>query len=145
MCGILKALERNGWADVRVVGAEPEGAPKLTESLRAGHVITLPSVDTIITSLAGRTVAQGLFDEMKKHDAHIELVSDKEAVQATKNFLDFHRVLVEPSCGACLSLLYNKHELLKDAKTVLAIICGGTAINYKILTDYMHKFDISAE
>lgn len=142
MCGLLIGMERQGWKDVRVIGVEPAGAPKLVESMKQGKVVTLPNIKTIITSLAGKTIAQGLLDRLKTQECYGEAVEDRESVLATKRFLDDHRVLVEPSCGTCLSLAYNKHQLLDHGDKLLIIICGGTAINYEILKELSERFGV---
>jgi L-serine/L-threonine ammonia-lyase len=53
------------------------------------------------------------------------VVSDKEAVIACRRFLDDQRLLVEPACGAALSLLYERHAVLEPYHRLLLIVCGG--------------------
>ena len=53
---------------------------------------------------------------------------------AVEAFVDDHRVLVEPSCGAALSLLYGAHEALQGP--VLAIVCGGAAATRESLAEW---------
>jgi L-serine/L-threonine ammonia-lyase len=68
------------------------------------------------------------------------------AVEACIKFADEHRVLVEPSCGAALTVLYSNLEplqdLLKDkpSATVLVIVCGGSGVSLAALEDWKAKF-----
>lgn len=48
--------------------------------------------------------------------------SDQEALSASLNFLDDHRVLVEPTCGATYPFLYNKKFYQLEAKNRSIII-----------------------
>jgi L-serine/L-threonine ammonia-lyase len=52
-------------------------------------------------------------------------VSDAAAVDACVRFMDDHRVVVEPACGASLALAYQQHEALADYRNVLVVVCGG--------------------
>ncbi|MEO0599149.1 MAG: pyridoxal-phosphate dependent enzyme, partial [Chloroflexota bacterium] len=56
------------------------------------------------------------------------LVSDADAVDACLRFADDARVLVEPACGAALSLMYRHTQALADYDSVLMIVCGGAGV-----------------
>jgi L-serine/L-threonine ammonia-lyase len=61
----------------------------------------------------------------RAHPVVSVVVSDQVAVRACMRFVDDHRVLVEPACGATLALAYDAPRVLADYKNVLAIVCGG--------------------
>jgi L-serine/L-threonine ammonia-lyase len=125
LCGVIEGLRRNGLADVPVIAVETVGADSLAQSLAAGHRITLPAITSIATSLGARQVCERAFEWTARHPVTSAVVSDKDAVTACKRFLDDHRVLVEPACGASLSLLYQHHPALEKFRTLLVIVCGG--------------------
>ena len=54
-----------------------------------------------------------------------EASKDAEAVAACLRFMDDHRIVVEPACGAVLALAYEAGERLGGFDNVLAIVCGG--------------------
>jgi L-serine/L-threonine ammonia-lyase len=56
------------------------------------------------------------------------VVTDRAAIAACTRFLDDHRVLVEPACGASLALLYDGAAVLDEFARVLVIVCGGAGI-----------------
>ena len=64
------------------------------------------------------------------------------AVDACVKFADEHRILVEPSCGAGLSVIYNNlpelQEIIKDKQhpTVLVIVCGGSGVTLELLQNW---------
>ena len=47
--------------NVKVIGVEPAGAASMSESLKAGHVVTLPKVDTIADGVAVKTPGDKVF------------------------------------------------------------------------------------
>ena len=53
------------------------------------------------------------------------LVSDLAALGACERFLSNHRVLVEPACGAALSVMYDGHPVLDAYSKLAIIVCGG--------------------
>jgi L-serine/L-threonine ammonia-lyase len=67
------------------------------------------------------------------------LVDDRAAVGACERFLDDHRVLVEPACGAGLSAIYERAPLLVEGtasprvESVLVIVCGGAGVSLALL------------
>lgn len=125
LCGILEGLHRNHWNEVRVVAVETKGADSLYESVQAGHLITLPAISSIAESLGAARVAQRALDWTKQHPVESVVVSDREAVHACLRIAETHRVLVEPACGASLSIAHQNHPSLTEAKTVAVIVCGG--------------------
>ncbi len=59
--------------------------------------------------------------------------SDDEAIKASSDFLDEYNVMVEPACGAALSVPYFYSDLIKENDRVLVIVCGGANTQIKTL------------
>jgi L-serine/L-threonine ammonia-lyase len=125
LCGALEGLRRNGWDQVPVIAVETAGADACAQSLRAGQRIELPAITSIATSLGARRVAERAFDLAREHPIRPVVVSDRQAVDACLRFIDDHRVVVEPACGASLAVVYEGHEALAGCARVLVIVCGG--------------------
>ena len=68
------------------------------------------------------------------------LVSDQQAVAACSRFLDDHRLLVEPACGAALAVAYAKPEALAEFNKVLIIVCGGATASADNLRQWTAQF-----
>lgn len=124
-CGVVEGLLRNGWNNVPVITAETIGADSFAQSLKAGHRVELSSISSIATSLGARQVCEQAFQITTQHPVKSCVVSDQAAVQACHRFLDDHRVLVEPACGASLALIYENAPELVSFDTILVIVCGG--------------------
>ena len=53
------------------------------------------------------------------------VVSDRQAIEGCLRFMDDHRIVVEPACGAALAVLYSHPRELAGYRQVLVIVCGG--------------------
>ncbi len=62
---------------------------------------------------------------LKNHPISNVVVSDRAAVSACQRFIDDHRVVVEPACGASLAAVYEGAPALEAFKTVMVVVCGG--------------------
>jgi L-serine/L-threonine ammonia-lyase len=125
LCGVVEGLRRNGWGHVPVVAVETVGADSLAQSMQAGQRIELPAITSIATSLGARRVSEQAFAWSQEHAITSRVVTDKVAVDASLRFLDDHRVLVEPACGAALALAYDAQQALAQYRNIVVIACGG--------------------
>ena len=125
LCGVVEGLHRSGWGKVPVIAVETHGADSYARSLQAGERIELPAITSIATSLGARKVSEQAFALAQRHPIEPVVVSDREAVEACLRFMDDHRVVVEPACGAALAVAYRAGALLPRFERVLVIVCGG--------------------
>ncbi|WP_241626372.1 serine/threonine dehydratase family protein [Rosenbergiella epipactidis] len=125
LAGIDEGLRRN-QLDIPIFAIETEGMASFNTALASGQPTTLPELTGVATSLGARQVCQRAYD-LTKHREIISLtVNDNQAVQACLSFLDDHRTLVEPACGAALAALYESKIALNTMSNILVIICGGS-------------------
>ena len=125
LCGVVQGLQRNGWTDVPVIAVETEGAASLHASLQAGRRITLDAITSIATSLGAKQVCEEAFRIATEAPLVSTTVSDRAAVAACLRFVDDHRIVVEPACGAALAVAYDRAPVLDRYATVLIVVCGG--------------------
>ena len=125
LSGVMEGLARNGWGDVPALGVETQGAASLHAAMQTGQPTALDAVRSIATSLGARQVCQRAFELSQGGKVHSLLVSDKQAVAGCTRFLDDHRLLVEPACGAALAVAYDMPQALAAFNKVLIIVCGG--------------------
>jgi len=125
LSGVVEGMRRHGWTGVPVIAVETEGADSLAQSLKANERVELPKISSIATSLGARRVSQQAFDLLGSHPMRSSVVTDQAAVSACLRFMDDHRVVVEPACGAALAAVYEQAPELSGFKTVLVIVCGG--------------------
>ncbi|HEX9173632.1 MAG TPA: pyridoxal-phosphate dependent enzyme [Telluria sp.] len=125
LCGVVEGLRRNGLSQVPVIAVETAGADAYARSLGAGERIELSAITSIATSLGARRVSERAFELAGEHPIRPVVVSDRAAVDACLRFMDDHRVVVEPACGAALAVAYDDQGVLAGASKVLVIVCGG--------------------
>jgi L-serine/L-threonine ammonia-lyase len=142
MCGVAEGLERHGWTDTAIVAVETAGAASLAAAIAAGRPVALERIDTVASSLAARQVADAAFAWTQKRTVVSAVVSDADAVRACKRFVDDHMTLVEPACGAALSLAYDDHPALKPYARVAVIACGGVVTSLEKLAGWSAQFGV---
>lgn len=165
-CGILRGLIESRNNDIKssvsagpvVVAVETEGAASFAASVNNNHQLTsIDKITSVATSLGAKTVTSSLLDltaEYGKDRVKSVVVSDKEAVEAVVNFANESRFLVEPACGAALSLLYSqtgreklKHifeevVFTKDFSTIktVVIVCGGSGVTLDMIQQWKSTY-----
>ncbi len=129
LCGVVQGLHNNNWQDVPVIAVETEGSASFSASQKAGKLITLDKIDSIAKSLGAKTVSKQTLECDKKHKIKSIVVTDKQTVSACISFANDHRFLVESACGASLAVAYEQHEVLKNTRSVIIIVCGGIGVD----------------
>ncbi|MBD3895006.1 pyridoxal-phosphate dependent enzyme [Halomonas sp. ML-15] len=125
MSGVIEGLHRNGGSTIPVIAAETTGAASFHAAIEAGRTVELEHITSIATSLGAKRVCEEAFRWSKKHPIRSVVVSDQSALTACERFLDDHRILVEPACGASLAVVYENAPELKAFSNVLVVVCGG--------------------
>lgn len=133
LAGVVAGLQRNGWQDVPVLAVETAGAASFHAAQAAGHSVELAEIRSIASSLGAKRVCDQALRCAGEHPIHSLLVSDLAAVTACERFLDDHRVLVEPACGASLAVVYDQHPQIAAYQNLLVIVCGGATSNLEHL------------
>lgn len=140
-CGVVEGLQRGGYEDIRLIACEPTGAPTFTQAVKRHTANSLDpnEIHTICTSLATQRVAEQALVDYQRHPTTILTVPDEQAVLACRDFLNDHRVLVEPACGVALAPIYNDHPALKDCRSLVVIVCGGSVVQFESLQHELTK------
>ncbi|OCY20639.1 pyridoxal-phosphate dependent enzyme [Acinetobacter pittii] len=135
LSGISQGLIKN-LLNIPIYAVETEGTASLNTSIKTGQHAKLNEVTGIATTLAAKQVCENAFKVSQVEQVISLTVSDKEALAACFNFLDDHRTLVEPACGATLSTLYNKKLSFSPTDNILVIVCGGATVTLEQLFKY---------
>ena len=135
LSGVSQGLIKN-LLNIPIYAVETEGTASLNTSIKTGQHAKLDEVTGIATTLAAKQVCENAFKVSQVEQVISLTVSDKEALAACFNFLDDHRTLVEPACGATLSTLYNKKLSFSPTDNVLVIVCGGATVTVEQLFKY---------
>ena len=107
---------------IKVIGVEPADANCMQESVKAGHVLTLPKVNTIADGTAVKTPGSKLFPYIQENLDEIITVEDEELVVSFLDMVENHKMVVENS--GLLTVAALKHLNIKD-KRLVSILSGG--------------------
>lgn len=122
LCTGVSTLAKMLNPKIKVIGVEPEGANCMQESLKADHVVSLPSVNTIADGTAVRTPGDKLFPYIKANVDEIITVPDDELIGAFLDMIENHKMVVENS--GLLTVAALKHLNVKNKK-IVSILSGG--------------------
>ena len=122
LCTGVSTLAKMLNPKIKVIGVEPEGANCMQESLKADHIVSLPSVNTIADGTAERTPGDKLFPYIKANVDEIITVPDDELIGAFLDMIENHKMVVENS--GLLTVAALKHLDVKNKK-IVSILSGG--------------------
>lgn len=108
--------------NIKVIGVEPLGANCMQESIKAGHVVTLPCIETIADGTAVKTPGSKVFPYIQKNIDEIIAIDDHELIVNFLDMMENHKMVVENS--GLLTVAALKHLDCKNKK-VVSILSGG--------------------
>ena len=107
---------------IKIIGVDPAGANCMQESLRAGKVVSLPSVNTIADGTAVQTPGELLLPYIQENVDKIITIEDSELIVAFLDMVENHKMIVENS--GLLTVAALKH-LNVNKKKIVSILSGG--------------------
>jgi threonine dehydratase len=119
----VSAAVKQSRPDVRIVGVEPDGAPKMSRSLAAGHPVTLEQVSTIADGLMAVRPGDLNFAHVREYVDEVVTVSDGAIECMIPWFFRHSRLVVEPS-GAVAATAVSL-GLGHPQGDVVAFVSGG--------------------
>lgn len=109
---------------VKIIGAEPKGAPGMFESLKQGRVVTLDTIDTFVDGAAVKTVGTNTFEICKKNIEEIILVEEGKDCSIMIELYQNEGIIAEPAGALSVSALDEIADEIKGKK-VVCVISGG--------------------
>ncbi len=110
---------------IRIIGVEPVGAPTLHQSLAAGRLVELASLDTAAVTLAPRRSELLNLAIIRQAVERIVLVEDAEMRSAARWLWREIGVAAELSGAAAVAALLCGRYRPTEGERVCAIICGA--------------------
>lgn len=139
LCGVVQGLWQNGWEDVPVLAVETMGSESLYAASKTKRLVSIDEISSIATSLGAKQVARRAFELLDAHPIVSHVVTDRDAVIACSRFLDDHRILVEPACGASLATVYDASDFFADKACIVVVVCGGVGVTLDQLDEWNRK------
>jgi threonine dehydratase len=106
----------------RVIGVEPEGAPKMTASRAAGHPVTLPKTASIADGLLSIRPGDLTFAHVQALVDDVVTVTEREIAAAVKWLFDHANVVAEPSGAVSVAAVLREPSV---SHGTVAVISGG--------------------
>lgn len=122
LCAGVSTLAKLLNPKIKVIGVEPAGANCMQESLKAGHVVALPTVNTIADGTAVKCPGDQIFPYIQKNVDEIITVEDSELIVAFLDMVENHKMIVENS--GLLTVAALKHLDVKKKK-IVSVLSGG--------------------
>ncbi len=120
-CGV-STLAKMLNPKIKIIGVEPENAACMKASLEAGHVVTLPSADTIADGTAVKRPGEKIFPYIQENVDSIITINDNELIVAFLDMVENHKMIVENS--GLLTVAALKHMAVENKK-IVSILSGG--------------------
>ena len=122
--GVAVAIKEQ-LPEVRVVGVQAEGAASAADSLEAGEVREIDSVDTIADGIATRPVGEQTLAVMADYVDEVVAVDDREIALALTLLLERSKTLVEGAGAVALAAVLSEAFAYDEDETIVAALCGG--------------------
>ena len=109
---------------IEVLTVQPEQAPGMTLSFRAGHVVDAGPPDTIADGVAGRYVLPDVLDDLRDVATDAFLVSEESIRDAMRLLYRCSGLIVEPAAALGIATILENRGRFRGM-TVATILCGG--------------------
>ena len=110
--------------NTKIIGLEPEGAPSMKEALKAGHPVTLDSIERFVDGAAVKRVGDLTFSICREVLDDMHLVPEGKACSTILRLYNEDAIVVEPAGALSIAALDDYAEAIKG-KTVVCIVSGS--------------------
>ena len=110
---------------VEIVSCQPAASAVMTESVRAGAIVDIPSEPTLSDGTAGGIEPGAVtFEQCRDIVDRYVTVAEDDIAQAMRDFIDGQHQLIEGAAGVAIAGL---QQVADDytGKNVVVLICGG--------------------
>lgn len=108
----------------KIIGLEPEGAPSMLEALKAGHPVTLDSIDRFVDGAAVKRVGDITFSICRDVLDDMHLVPEGRVCSTILRLYNEDAIVVEPAGALSIAALDDYAEQIKG-KNVVCIVSGS--------------------
>jgi len=108
----------------KIIGLEPEGAPSMFEALKAGHPVTLGSIDRFVDGAAVKRVGDITFPICKEVLDDMHLVPEGKICSTILKLYNEDAIVAEPAGALSIACLDDYAEVIKG-KNIVCIVSGS--------------------
>jgi len=110
--------------NTKIIGLEPEGAPSMLSALKAGHPVTLDTIDRFIDGAAVKRIGDLTYNICKEVLDDMHLVPEGKVCTTILKLYNEDAIVVEPAGAMSIAALDDYSEEIKG-KTVVSIVSGS--------------------
>jgi threonine dehydratase len=108
----------------KIIGLEPEGAPAMYESIKAGYPVTLEDIDRFVDGAAVKRVGDFTFSICKDVLDDMHLVPEGKVCSTILQLYNEDAIVVEPAGALSIAALDDYAEEIKG-KNIVCILSGS--------------------
>ncbi|NBC09539.1 MAG: threonine ammonia-lyase [Bacteroidetes bacterium] len=108
----------------KIIGVEPKGAPAMYKSLKAGHPVTLSTIDSFVDGAAVRRVGDTTFEIAQHVIDDMVLVPEGKVCSTILQLYNEEGIVVEPA-GALTIAALDYYQAQIKGKNVVCLVGGG--------------------
>ncbi len=123
--GLIAGIASWFAGDVRVVGAEPDGAPTLSYARAAGLPVDAPAGSVAADALAPRRVGDLVFPITQSYVDDVVLVDDPAILAAQQALWQTFRIAAEPAASVGIAALLSGAYKPASGEHVAVVISGA--------------------
>lgn len=108
----------------KIIGLEPEGAPSMLEARRAGHPVTLESIDSFVDGAAVKRVGDLTFSICQEVIDEMHLVPEGKACSSILKLYNEDAIVVEPAGVLSIAALDDFASQIAG-RNIVCIVSGS--------------------
>lgn len=141
MIGGVAAAIKPQRPSVHLWGVETVGADAMSQALAAGHIVTLPAITSVATTLGAPAVCELTLDLARRYLEQVLVIPDEAAMADLIWLLDHVKVLAEPAAAVTLSAARRLKGQFGPDRHVVLILCGSS-ISVEELDGLRERFGV---
>ena len=108
----------------KIIGLEPEGAPSMSEALKAGHPVTIENIERFVDGASVKRVGDITFSICKEVLDDMHLVAEGKICSTILKLYNEDAIVVEPAGAMSIAALDDYAEVIKG-KNIVCIVSGS--------------------
>ncbi|HRK52798.1 MAG TPA: threonine ammonia-lyase IlvA [Cyclobacteriaceae bacterium] len=124
LCAGVSSYLKTFSPHTKIIGVEPQGAPSMTEALKAGHPVVLDKIENFVDGASVKKVGDITFEFCKDAISKMLLVPEGKVSTTILQLYTEDAIVAEPAGALSIAALEQYADHLKG-KTVVCVISGG--------------------
>ncbi|MFZ1806045.1 MAG: threonine ammonia-lyase IlvA [Cyclobacteriaceae bacterium] len=124
LCAGVSSYLKTFSPKTKIIGVEPQGAPSMTEALKARHPVVLDKIQNFVDGASVKKVGEITFEFCKDAISEMLLVPEGKVSSTILQLYTEDAIVAEPAGALSIAALEQMGEQL-NGKTVVCVISGG--------------------